>query len=169
MAAEIVIREITGPAEFAESARVIRSSFRTVVKEFGLNRKNAPTHPGFLTVSRIKEMKSRGAKCFGQFLGKKQIGFIAVQKTDESIYEIERLAVLPSRRHGGCGAELVKFSVDYIREQQGKKVTLGMINESTVLKNWYIGLGFKEISVRRFPHLPFTVCFMERDIKPLDL
>jgi diamine N-acetyltransferase len=161
---EIRIREITGSAEFAASVRVIRSSFRTVAKEFGLTRENAPTHPSLFTVPRLKEMTARGAKSFGLFLGEKQIGFIAVQKTDKAVYEIERLAVLPSQRHGGYGAKLVGFAIDYIRERQGTKVTLGMINESTVLKNWYIKLGFREVWIRKFPHLPFTVCFMERDI-----
>jgi diamine N-acetyltransferase len=164
---EITIREITDPVEFVASVRVIRSSFRTVAKEFGLTRENAPTHPSLFPVSRLKEMTARGAKSFGLFLDKKQIGFIAVQKMDEAVYEIERLAVLPSQRHDGYGARLVGFAIDYIRGQQGKKITLGMINESTVLKNWYIGLGFKEVRIQKFPHLPFTVCFMERDTSPL--
>ena len=39
--------------------------------------------------------------------------------------------------------------------------------EIFVLKDWYGKLGFVEISTMKFPHLPFTVCFMEGDSSPL--
>ena len=52
---------------------------------------------------------------------------------------------------------------DAIRKQGGKKVALGMMNEHTVLKNWYKKLGFRQISTRKYPHLPFSVTLMGRD------
>lgn len=163
----ITIREITDAAEFAASARVIRNSFRTVAQEFGLNRENAPTHASFLTVRQLRELRKRPVKFFGLFLADRQIGFIAVEKADADLYYIEKLAVLPAYRHWGCGAKLVGFAIDYIRENKGKQVALGMILESTALKDWYKKLGFREISTHKFPGLPFTVCFMERDVSPL--
>ena len=164
---ESTIKEIIDPAEFANSARVIRNSFRTVAEEFGLTRENCPSHPTFLTVRRLKEMKSRGVTFFGLFLGGRQIGFVAIEKADVDLYYIERLSVLPAHRHGGYGAQLIGFAIDYIREPHGKKIYLGMIDEHTVLKNWYKKLGFREVTTKKFPQLPFTVCFMERDSAPL--
>ncbi|OGO21635.1 MAG: hypothetical protein A2Z28_08085 [Chloroflexi bacterium RBG_16_51_9] len=164
---ESTIREITDPAEFAVSARVIRNSFKTVARELGFTRETFPNHPSFFTVARLKEMKSRGAAFFGLFLGEIQIGFIAVEPADKGVFYIERLAVPPSYRHGGYGAKLVGFAIDYIRKNKGKKVALGMINEQAGLKDWYKKLGFREVSTQKFPHLPFTVCFMERDTAPL--
>jgi GNAT superfamily N-acetyltransferase len=164
---QAVIMEITDPAEFADSARVIRNSFKTVAEEFGLTRENAPTHPAFLTVRWLKDKKSDDVKFFGLFLDNRQIGFIAIEQSDASIYWVEKLAVLPAHRHGGNGAKLVRFAIDYIRKNKGTKVALGMIDEHTVLKDWYIGLGFREVSIQKFPQLPFTVCFMERDARPL--
>ena len=161
------IREITDPTEFAASAKVIRESFKTVAQELGLTRENAPNHPSFFTVARLKEMKKRNAAFFGLFLRDRQIGFIAVEPAGEGVFYIERLAVLPAYRHGGNGAKLVGFAIDYIRKNKGKKVALGMINEQTGLKDWYKKLGFREVSTQKFPHLPFTVCFMERDTAPL--
>jgi ribosomal protein S18 acetylase RimI-like enzyme len=76
--------------------------------------------------------------------------------------------VLPEHRHDGCGKRLVGFAIDYIRKSGGKQVALGMLLESDVLKNWYLSLGFKEISTHKFPNLPFTVCFMQRDVNPLN-
>ena len=163
-----VIREIIDPAEFANSARVIRNSFKTVAGEFGLTRENAPTHPSFLTVRWLKEKKNDGVKFFGLFLDGKQAGFVAIEKADAALYYfIEKLAVLPAHRHGGYGEKLVGFAIDYIREHHGKKVALGMIDKHTVLKNWYKKLGFREVSIQKFSQLPFAVCFMERDARPL--
>jgi len=65
---ESTIREITDPAEFAASAKVIRNSFKTVAEEFGLTRDNTPTHPAFLTVRWLREKKSDDVKYFGLFL-----------------------------------------------------------------------------------------------------
>ena len=33
-----------------------------------------------------------------------------------------------------------------------------------LLKNWYMSYGFRETGTKAFPHLPFTVCFMEKEI-----
>src|SRR3989304_500062 len=137
---ETIIEEITDTAEFANIAKIIRISFKTVADEFGLNRKNAPAHPSFTTVRWLKDRKSSDAKFFGLFLvpqghhesGKKQIGFVIVEKEDEDTYWIEKLVVLPEYRHGGSGAKLIGFAIDYIREHGGKKVALSMMNEHTV-------------------------------------
>ena len=160
---ESIIREITDPAEFPGIAKIIRASFKTVAEDFGLTRENAPSHPSFLKAGWLKEKKSDEVKYFGLFLGDRQIGFIMVEKESEKTYWIEKLAVLPSYRHGGSGAKLVGFAIDYIREHGGKNVALGMMNEHTVLKNWYKKLGFRQISTRKYPHLPFSVTLMGRD------
>lgn len=75
---------------------------------------------------------------------------------------MEKLAVLPEYRHKNYGAELVRFVFDYIRNRGGQKLSIGIIDEHTVLKYWYKELGFKEIGTQVFNHLPFTVCFMEK-------
>jgi ribosomal protein S18 acetylase RimI-like enzyme len=77
---------------------------------------------------------------------------------------MEKLAVLPDKRHNGCGRMLMDFACEIIREKNGNLISIGIINENTVLKNWYIKYGFKEKEVKRFPHLPFEVCFMEKEI-----
>jgi ribosomal protein S18 acetylase RimI-like enzyme len=35
--------------------------------------------------------------------------------------------------------------------------------ENTRLKRWYEGYGFRETAVKKYPHLPFTVCEMDRE------
>lgn len=161
---ELSIREIIGELALRNSARVVRNAFRTVALDFELTRENNSTHPSFITTGWLREDRNRGVRFFGMFLGERQIGFIAVEKVDTTLYYIERLAVLPQYRHRGYGERLMKFAFEYIRANGGTKVSIGIINKQTVLKNWYTGLGFQETSIREFAHLPFTVCFMERDI-----
>lgn len=72
--------------------------------------------------------------------------------------------MLPSCKHKGYGEKLMRFAFDKIKGNGGKRVSIAIIDEHTVLKNWYKGLGFREISKKDFPHLPFIVCFMELDL-----
>ena len=162
--AELNIRETSSPSDLDVSLRVIRDSFQTVTGQFGLTEENCPTHPAFMTAGQLEDMKDRGLKLFGLFSRGQQVGFIAVEKNEGGVFWIEKLAVLPSHRHHGFGEKLVGHAIDYIRENGGTKVSLGMIDEHTVLKDWYKGLGFRQTSARRFPHLPFTVCMMEKNL-----
>ena len=57
------------------------------------------------------------------------------------------------------------FVFETVRQRGGKKVSIGIINVNTVLKNWYIGYGFTETGKRKFSHLPFEVCFLEKEIQ----
>jgi len=157
------IREITDN-ELSRSARVIRDSFRTVAAEFGLTRENSPTHPSFTTVRQLRKLKDKGLMFFGLFLDDRQVGFVAIEKADNKLYYMEKLAVLPGYRHKGCGTGLVRFVFDYVKEGDGKTPSISIIDEHTILKNWYKESGFREISTRKFPHLPFTVCFMEKEL-----
>ena len=159
------IKEINSRRDLDNSVEVIRESFETVALEFGLNQDNCPTHPSLITLDKLLELKGK-AKLFELFLKDRQVGFVAVEKADGRVYYLDKLAVLPGYRHKGCGRKLVEFVVTYIKEQGGQKVSLGMINESTILKNWYKNLGFIEAGTKNFEHLPFTVCFMDRSLTP---
>ena len=153
-----------------QSAAIIRSAFGRVAGELGITEENAPMFPAFMTLARLEEMRERGAVFFGMFMNGKQVGVAAVEKRDtgepymKGEYYLERLAVLPEHWHGGLGRELVNFAIDYCKKLGVKKLYLGMVNEHKVLKDWYLSLGFKEIEIKKFERLPFSVCFMARDI-----
>ena len=117
------IREITDN-ELSRSARVIRDSFRTVAAEFGLTRENSPTHPSFTTVRQLRKLKDKGLMFFGLFLDDRQVGFVAIEKADNKLYYMEKLAVLPGYRHKGCGTGLVRFVFDYVQERDGKTLSI---------------------------------------------
>jgi len=161
-----LIREIVREDELKNSAKVIRDAFKTVAVEFKLTRENCPTSPAFVTIKQLRDLRDKGTKLFGLFQDGVQVGFVAAEQADSALYYLEKLAVLPKCRHRGYGRKLVEFVFDYVRKHRGEKVALGMIDESTVLKNWYKWVGFKETGTKRFEHLPFTVCFMEKSLLP---
>jgi GNAT superfamily N-acetyltransferase len=158
------IREILSEKELENSVKVIADSFQTVAVEFNLTKDNCPTHPSFVTVKQLNEMKRKGLKLFGLFENDMQIGFVAAEKKKQKVYNIEKLAVLPEHRYKGYGGKLIEFAEGYVKNAEGEKLSIGIINEHAVLKKWYETKGFKETSVMKFEQLPFTVCFMEKTL-----
>jgi diamine N-acetyltransferase len=159
-----MIKEIISNEEIAASAEVIRAAFQTVAVEFQLNEDNCPSHPSFTTSEKLLNMKKEDSFFFGSFHDNKQVGFVAVEKADDDLYYMERLAVLPQYRHQKFGGALVEFVFNHVRNINSRRISIGIIDESTKLKDWYCSLGFSETGIRKFPHLPFTVCFMEYKI-----
>jgi hypothetical protein len=58
-----VIRELSLEREIRKSAGVVRNSFKTVAKEFRLDRGHCPSHPSFMRFRALAELKERGAGC----------------------------------------------------------------------------------------------------------
>ena len=74
-----MIKEIFTEKELLDSLAVIRESFRTVADEFGLTISSCPSHPSFLTMDNLAQLKEKGVFLFGLFLNDVQIGFVAVE------------------------------------------------------------------------------------------
>ena len=159
-----MIKEILSDDELQESAKIIRNSFITVAIEMNLDVENCPTNPAFISFADLKKLKEEGVETFGLFYQDRQVGFVAVEKASDTLYYMEKLAVLPEYRHRGFGKRLMDFVFDHVKQQDGNTVSIGIINESSVLKNWYSNYGFVETGIRRFEHLPFVVCFMEKKV-----
>jgi GNAT superfamily N-acetyltransferase len=157
-----MISEITGEAALQASAAVIRESFKGVAAEFGLTKENCPTNPAFITTERLAALREKGVRFFGLYESERQIGFAAIEKADNAVFYLEKLAVLPEHRHKGYGKNLVDFVCQYTAAEGGKAVSIGIMDDHTLLKDWYKTLGFIETGTRLFQHLPFTVCYMEK-------
>jgi ribosomal protein S18 acetylase RimI-like enzyme len=157
----IIVRKSIYPEDLDNLAEVIRHSFMTVAVEFGLTPDNAPTNPAFLTTEALKIAMHGTTDFFVAVMDNHIIGCVAIEqgKVDGEFY-VERLAVLPEFRHQGIGRQLLDHAADEIRQIGGTTMSIGIINENTILKDWYLHYGFIENGKRQFPHLPFTVCFM---------
>ena len=147
--------------ELEEALSVIHKSFETVAKEFNLTKENCSKHTSFMPLSFLETQIEWGWKMYGLYAGKKIIGYMSLSKADEESYELHNLCVIPEYRHKGFGKMLLDFAKDKIIELGGNRIKIGIIEESTRLKEWYISNGFVHIGTKKFEHLPFTSGYLE--------
>ena len=150
--------------ELGECLSVIHRSFETVADEFGLTQENCPKHTSFMPLSYLETQMARGWNMYGLYAGKKIIGYMSLSKESDGTFELHNLAVLPEYRCKGFGKQLLDFAAETVRSLGGTKIRIGIIDEHTVLKNWYIKNGFTETGLKKFDHLPFTSGYLERNV-----
>lgn len=146
---------------------VIRISFKTVATEFGLTEQNCPNHTSFITADNLQKHFDSGWLMYGLYESKRLVGYFSLSKENNGAYELHNLAVLPKYRHKRYGKQLLDFCKMKVIEYGGSKITIGIIEENIVLKNWYASNGFTHTGTKIFDHLPFTVGFMEWKIDGL--
>lgn len=152
-----------------EYAEVIRQSFATVAKEFGLTKENCPSHTSFISDECLTNKFKDEYYPFGLTVEDKIVGCVSLTDMSGGIFEISNLSVLPEYRHYGYGKAMMDFCKDEARKLGGTKIKIGIVEENTRLKDWYAACGFIHTGTHKFEHLPFTVGFMERDIKANDI
>lgn len=144
--------------------KVIRESFLTVAKDFGLTPENCPTNGAFIQTERLIADLEKGNRMYGLYREGEMIGFMQLETGRENAIILEKLAVLPACRHLGCGKALLAFAMETARSLGGSKLLAAIIEENTVLKEWYLRNGFVHTGTKKFEHLPFTVGFLEAEI-----
>lgn len=140
---------------------IIRNSFITVAEDFGLTENNCPSHTAFLTFDKLEKQFEDGRPMFLFYQDAIPVGYFSLAKCSDDDWELNNLAVLPEYRHFGIGKALVDYAISTVKNHGGNKISIGIIEENSTLKNWYLKLGFTHISTRKFEHLPFTVGCME--------
>jgi len=154
------ITEVT-TAELPVCLEVIHQSFRTVAETFGLTKENCPKHTSFLPLSFLETQKHWGWRMFALYAGEKMVGYMSLSQEADGAYELHNLAVLPEYRHMGLGKQLLDYATETVKTLGGSVIKIGIIEESTVLKNWYIANGFVPTGTKKFDHLPFTSGYLE--------
>ena len=154
------ITEVT-TAELPVCLEVIHRSFRTVAETLGLTKENCPKHTSFLPLSFLETQKHWGWRMFALYVGEKMVGYMSLSKGSDGAYELHNLAVLPEYRHMGLGTQLLDHAKETVKALGGSVIKIGIIEESTVLKNWYIANGFVPTGTKKFDHLPFTSGYLE--------
>jgi N-acetylglutamate synthase-like GNAT family acetyltransferase len=157
---DATIRQAT--SEDAEVvARTIRSSVRDVAGRFYLEPENAPTHPSNCQPDWIRSDLDRGVSYFLLCSHGSVAGCVALEFASSSVAYLERLGVPPEQRGRGFGAALLRHALRQARAAGATVVSVGVIAEHTELVSWYEHLGFAQAGTRLFPHLPFTVSYLE--------
>jgi len=152
------------PADFETAKSIIQKSFGTVAKTFGLTRENCPTHTSFIGADRLQRDYDAGDKMFLLWADDTAVGYFSLHRESDTAAELNHVAVLPDSRHGGFGKLILQKAVQTAREEGYSRINIGIVEESEVLKNWYLQNGFIHDGTRKFDHLPFTVGFMHLEV-----
>ncbi|MDO4323802.1 MAG: GNAT family N-acetyltransferase [Lachnospiraceae bacterium] len=161
--AQVTIKKVEY-SELDKCAELIRDSFNTVAKEFGLTYQNCPTNGAFIKTSRLVSDWNKGNLMFGLYYDAILVGFMELELTVSDVYTLEKLAVHPDFRHLGYGTALLSYAGQIAIENHISKISIGIIEENTRLKCWYHNHGFTHTRTVHFEHLPFKVGFMEQRI-----
>lgn len=141
---------------------IIHKSFQTVADELNLTRETCPSHTAFITIEKLISQFENNTPMFLYQYNERFVGYFSLSINDDS-FELNNLAVLPEYRHLGIGKELVDYVFAYSKNTIGaSKISIGIVEENLVLKEWYEKLGFVHTDTKKFEHLPFTVGFMEK-------
>jgi N-acetylglutamate synthase-like GNAT family acetyltransferase len=143
---------------------VLRQSFGTVAKRFGLTLENYPKHIAFHTEARLQEDLSRGMRFYVMEEDSHIYGCVALEPARPGVCYLGRLAVLPPHRSRGLGRTLVRHALAEAGKSGVARVEIATIAADTRLKDWYRQFGFEQTGTKEFPHLPFVVAFMAKEL-----
>jgi len=166
MTARVQIKPVITQEEYSLSSKILRESYAAVALDYGLTASNCPSNGAFINDDELQHKKNDRLEYFLAMLDRHPIGFIAIEQAFNTpeIFYIEKVAILPEYRRKGCGKQLMDFATDRIRNSGGREISLGIIAANTSLKNWYLKQGFVDAGEKNFPHLPFTVCFLRKEL-----
>ena len=161
-----MIERIKYDDDFKELTGVLNKSHKSIAEQFNLTKENSPTNPAFLTSEQLKAQFTDFREFYKLVENNILIGLVVIEQSqkENNLFFIERLSVLPEYRHKGYGRILMQYAENRIKELKGKKISLGVIHENIVLTQWYSTQGYSVSGLKKFDHLPFTVCFMEKNI-----
>ncbi len=145
---------------------VLNVSNGTVAKEFGFTKENNPSNNAFIDELTLKTQLNKGIDLYTMSFEGKLLGCIAIEKSakEKDTFYIEKVSVVPEYRNRGFGVQLMDFAISKIQESGGSIVSIALIDSNTKLKNWYLKQGFIITGSKDFEHLPFRVCFMNKQI-----
>lgn len=143
---------------------IVHLSFQTVADEMNLTKDNCSSYTAFMPIEKLISQFENDAPMFLYQYNGYFAGYFSLSINDDSV-ELNNLAVLPEYRHLGIGKELADYAITYSKNILGaNKIKIGIVEENTILKEWYEKIGFVHTGTKKFEHLPFTVGFMETEI-----
>jgi len=156
-----MIREVRRE-EIPACVRVIRNSHQTVADAFGFTVENAPRYVAFATDEKrlLWHMDSEHRLMFVDEEDGVIRGYYSLLMKKDDECELGNLSVLPEYRHRGIGTALLKHSVRMARKHNCKVMRLSIVEENSVLRNWYEQNGAVHIGTEKLSFFPFTCGYL---------
>ena len=149
-------------ADLSACADVIRRSFRTVADEFGFTEQNAPRFTAFaMTEERLLwHMDGEHRIMYLDEEDGMPCGYYSLLLRGEGACELGNLSVLPEYRHKGIGGRLLAHAMERAKEQDCRVMEFSIVEENTVLRNWYESSGAVHTGTEKYDFFPFTCGYM---------
>lgn len=150
-------------ADLSACADVIRRSFRTVADEFGFTEQNAPRFTAFaMTEERLLwHMDGEHRIMYLDEEDGMPCGYYSLLLRGEGACELGNLSVLPEYRHKGIGGRLLAHAMERAKEQDCRVMEFSIVEENTVLRNWYESSGALHTGTEKYDFFPFTCGYMK--------
>lgn len=151
--------------EIPNCVEVIRSSFLSVAKEFGITQENGPRFTAFATTSErlYWQLEVEGRPMFGYFNNEgEMVGYYSLHIQEQNECELNNLCVLNEYRHQRIGRELMEHAIIYATQLGCRQMNIGIVDENTKLKRWYESFGAVQIDTKKYDFFPFTCGYMKK-------
>ncbi len=160
-----MIKEIK-EKDILECVNVIRESFLTVADEFGFIPENASRFTAFATTEQRLNWHIHGEHrpMYAYYDNENIVGYYSLLMQENNACELNNLCVLPAYRHKGIGEALLVHAFEYAKEQGCTKMNIGIVEENTVLRDWYERFDFVHVGTEKYDFFPFTCGYMEREL-----
>lgn len=160
-----MIRAIT-EQEIPDCVQVIRESFQTVADTFGFTAENAPYFTAFATdeARLLHFLREQHRPMYGYFVQERPVGYYNLLLAEDAACELGSLCVLPAYRHRGIGVMLLNDAQTKAAGLGCRVMKLSIVEENTVLRQWYEAHGFRHTGTKKFDFFPFTCGYMEKPI-----
>jgi len=101
--------------EIESLVEVLHSSFQTVAQEFNLTKENTSTNSAFIDENQLNHEIQNGLILYIAKENVTNIGCIGIRcSNDPKIWYIEKLAVVPNKRHFCTELKLLQFAIEEI-------------------------------------------------------
>ncbi len=145
--------------------KLIRNSYKKVADRLGITEEKNPKAVSFYTKQRFIEDVEKGEVFYLLEIDGQVCGCVAMEKGDEGIVNLRRLAVLPEHCRLGYGKTLVEHVFKEAGKQGFECVEIWTASEDKNLVNWYKKLGFVSQGTRKCDYLPCTFELMFKELQ----
>ena len=143
----------------------IRLAFGDMAERYGYTKETYPSSGAYLTLDDLRAAKERGVHMYAAWVKDTVAGYVQLEKVRDGVYAFRRFAVLPEYQNLGIGRALIKHCRKKATSYGGRKITLVMNYDNTVLRAFYESNGFRLIDTEISPDYPFTVANMVLELQ----
>lgn len=158
--------QIVRKEDLPACVKIIRASFQTVADTFGLTIENAPRFTAFaITEERLLwQMEQEHRPMFAYWYNGRIIGYYSLLLLENKACELNNICVLPAYRHSKLGQTLLEHAFSTAKTLGCTTMHIGIVEENTVLRQWYECFGFLHTRTKKFDFFPFTCGYMEKEL-----